>query len=440
MIRQVNNVELKSNPKRSLFGATIGFFVGFAAVSLFGPTAKLLDETMQMTAVQLGVLVAMPNLSGSLLRIPFGAWVDSTGGRKPFIWLLGLSLAGMAGLMLMFYAIGEDQLTMVHYPMFLLLALLCGCGIASFSVGIGQVSYWFPKDKQGWALGFYAGLGNIAPGLFSYLIPLLIGVLALTGTYGVWLAVLMVGMGLYLLYGHNAYYFQLIKHHPAEKARTKASQLGQAIFPSGGVWDGLWRAAKIWRTWALVLLYFTTFGGFLALTVWFPTYWQEYLRMDITTAGAMTMTYSVLASLIRVPGGSISDRIGGVRTIFLALTCMLLGAVLLAFIKSLVFGVLGLILMAMGMGVNNAGVFKLVPEYISEAVGGGAGWVGGLGALGGFLIPPLLGWFVELFGVAGYARGFIVFIALALVSLMVATILQRTATVLKRQRVSTTIN
>jgi len=91
-------MQFKGNPKQGLFGATLGFFIGFAAVSLFGPTAKKLQDLMQLTPVMIGFLVAMPSLSGSLLRIPFAAWVDTTGGRKPFLVLLVTSVIGMLGL------------------------------------------------------------------------------------------------------------------------------------------------------------------------------------------------------------------------------------------------------------------------------------------------------------------------------------------------------
>jgi len=417
---------LAGNPTQGLIGATIGFFVGFAAVSLFGPTAKLLDQNMMMTSVQLGLLVAMPSLSGSLLRIPFGAWVDTTGGRKPFAILLGLSAVGMAGLSALLYFVGPENLTISSYPLLLFFALLCGCGIATFSVGIGQVSYWFPKKKQGWALGAYAGFGNIAPGLFSYLIPLLIGVVAITGTYMIWLAFLLLGIGYYLFGAPNAYYFQLIKKgYTRDEAREVASGEGQELFPQGGVWDGLLRAAKIWKTWPLVFLYFTTFGGFLALTAWFPTYWQEYFGRSLAVAGGLTMTYSVLASVIRVPGGILSDKIGGVTSIILSMTLTLIGALFLTLGISFGMALTGLLLMGIGMGVNNAGVFKLVPQYIEKAVGGGSGWVGGLGALGGFVIPPLMGYFVEIQGTAGYANGFAVFIGLAAVSLLMVYLLKK---------------
>lgn len=427
MTQNKNAYSLTGNPNEGLVGATLGFFVGFAAVSLFGPTAKLIDHTMMMTSVQLGLLVAMPNLSGSLLRIPFGAWVDTTGGRKPFLILLILSAVGMLGLASLFYFVGPGNLTIQFYPALLLFALLCGCGIATFSVGIGQVSYWFPKEKQGWALGAYAGFGNIAPGLFSFLIPLLIGALALTGTYFIWLAFLIIGIVLYFFLGPNAYFFQLFKEGKGlerSKAIAIAREHGQEIFPQGGVWEGLWKAAKIWKTWALVFLYFTTFGGFLALTAWFPTYWQEYFHTKLALAGALTMLYSVLASVIRVFGGVISDRIGGVTTVLFSMLITLIGALLLTFSISFGLAITGLLCMGIGMGISNAGVFKLVPHYIAKAVGGGAGWVGGLGALGGFVIPPVLGFFVQKQGPTGYARGFSVFIGLTIVSLLLTWLLK----------------
>ena len=89
---------LKGTPSQGLLGATLGSFFGFAAVALFGPTASRFQELMGLSPMAVGFLVAMPALSGSLLRIPFAAWVETTGGRKPFLVLLALSNIGMAGL------------------------------------------------------------------------------------------------------------------------------------------------------------------------------------------------------------------------------------------------------------------------------------------------------------------------------------------------------
>jgi NNP family nitrate/nitrite transporter-like MFS transporter len=82
-------------------------------------------------------------------------------------------------------------------PLLFLLGILCGAGIATFSVGTAQVSYWFPKTAQGGALGTYAGIGNLAPGIFSFLLPVALSALGMGGSYLVWLVFLVIGTFLY---------------------------------------------------------------------------------------------------------------------------------------------------------------------------------------------------------------------------------------------------
>ena len=88
----MNSIKIKGSPARGLAAATLGFFFGSAAISLFGPSATKLNEVMELSPSMLGLLVAIPTLSGSLLRIPFGASVDENGGRKSFLWLMVLSV------------------------------------------------------------------------------------------------------------------------------------------------------------------------------------------------------------------------------------------------------------------------------------------------------------------------------------------------------------
>lgn len=425
--------ELEGTPGAGLFGATLGFFVGFAAVSLFGPTASRFKDVMDLTPVMIGLLVATPALSGSLLRIPFGAWVDTTGGRKPFLILLWLSVVGMLGLLLVVHFLYPGRLTASLYPLLLVLGVLCGCGIATFSVGIGQVSYWFPQARQGTALGTYAGLGNLAPGVFSFLLPLVLGGWGLAGAYLAWLLFLVLGVTLYHITGLNAYFFQLrARGVSEEKAREGARARGQEIFPTGSAKESLITAARIWKTWLLVAIYFTSFGGFIALTAWFPTYWASFFAASGIVAGGLTALYSLTASAIRIPGGSLSDKLGGENTSILSLVATLTGAVVMALSHGYGLSLVGALLMAVGMGITNAAVFKMMPQYVEEAVGGAAGWIGGLGAFGGFAIPPIMGAFVRNQGDAGYATGFVVFIVLALISLGMAVGLKRTHTIQTR--------
>jgi NNP family nitrate/nitrite transporter-like MFS transporter len=418
---------MKGSPRLGLTGATLGFFVGFGAVALFGPTAVRFREAMDLSPMALGFLVAMPALSGSLLRIPFSAWVDTTGGRKPFLVLLGLSVVGMAGVSLVVGMWYPDHLTPSLYPLLLVLGLLCGCGIATFSVGIAQVSYWFPQRRQGSALAIYAGVGNLAPGLFSLLLPFAIGRLGLAGSYVAWLAFLVVGTVLYALLGRNAWYFQFLHAGVGrEEAQQQARALGQELFPAGTTRDTLRISARAWQTWGLVAIYFTTFGGFVALTAWLPTYWASAFGVGVVMAGVLTAMYSLLASGIRIAGGVMADGLyqGGYNTSILALLIMLAGALLMTTAREYELAIPGIVLLAAGMGICNAAVFKIVPQVVPQAVGGAAGWVGGIGAFGGFAIPPAMAFAVRDLGDRGYAIGFVVFVFLSLVSLAVTWVLK----------------
>ena len=373
----------------------------------------------------LALLIAAPNLSGSLLRIPFSAWVDTTGGRKPLIVLLLLSIIGMGGLYIVL-AFFSDNLNQYYYLLFAL-GLLSGCGIATFSVGVSQASYWFPKSKQGVALGIYGGVGNLAPGIFALLIPnLALPLLGLPGSYLAWLIFLIVGTVIYIKIGQNAWYFQLVdKGINKDEAKEIASkEYGQELFPKGKASETLLISAKSWKTWALVFIYFTTFGGFLALTGWFPNYWMTYFGLNMKVAGLLTALYSILTSLTRIYGGKVADKNGGEITTIVSLGIALIGAICMTFASTMTLAIIGIILLAIGMGVANAAVFKIVPNAVPEAMGGASGWIGGLGALGGFLIPPVMASFLNRSGFAGYSQGFSVFIVLIIVAIGVIALFQ----------------
>ncbi|AMN33760.1 MFS transporter [Clostridium perfringens] len=422
----MKNLNLKGNPNRGLIGATLGFFIGFAAVSLYGPTSAVFKEAfINLNPVLLALLIAAPNLSGSLLRIPFSAWVDTTGGRKPLIVLLLLSIIGMGGLYIVL-AFFSDNLNQYYYLLFAL-GLLSGCGIATFSVGVSQASYWFPKSKQGVALGIYGGVGNLAPGIFALLIPnLALPLLGLPGSYLAWLIFLIVGTVIYIKIGQNAWYFQLVdKGINKDEAKEIASkEYGQELFPKGKASETLLISAKSWKTWALVFIYFTTFGGFLALTGWFPNYWMTYFGLNMKVAGLLTALYSILTSLTRIYGGKVADKNGGEITTIVSLGIALIGAICMTFASTMTLAIIGIILLAIGMGVANAAVFKIVPNAVPEAMGGASGWIGGLGALGGFLIPPIMASFLNRSGFAGYSQGFSVFIVLIIVAIGVIALFQ----------------
>lgn len=411
---------LVGSPALGLTMGTWGFFVGFAAVALYGPAAKYFQDQMHLGGFALGLLVAAPQLTGSLLRIPFGAWVDRVGGRLPMLTLFGLSLVGMWGLV--FILITVKTLTVAAYPIVIMFGFLSGCGVASFSVGIPQVSYWYPQAHQGTALGIYGGIGNVAPGLFTLILPYAIAGWGLTGSYFAWFTFLLVGAAIYAVFVRDAYFFQLRRQgFDASMSRQIAANKGQELFPNERVWQAVISAAEEPRTWGLVVLYFVSFGGFLTLTAWFPIYWINFHQMNVKSAAIIGgLGFSLLAAIVRVFGGMMSERVGGERTAFLAFSVVLIGALMLTFVETFALAFAGELLIALGMGVGSAAVFKMVPKYVPDAVGGAAGIVGGLGALGGFIIPPFLGAVVDAVGTQGYAGGFFAYVLLAVVAIGVA--------------------
>jgi NNP family nitrate/nitrite transporter-like MFS transporter len=417
---------LRGTPRQGLVMGTWGFFFGFAAVALYGPAAHSFQQSMQLPAVLVGLLVAAPQLTGSLLRIPFGAWVDKSGGRLPMISLFGMSIAGMWGLV--FILSNVNPVTATLYPLVLLFGFMSGCGVASFSVGIPQVSYWHPRNRQGLVLGIYGGVGNLAPGLFTLILPFAIGALGLAGSYLTWLGFMLLGIGVYGWRARDAYYFQLRERGMAdEEARAVASACGQELFPRASVWGGLISAADDPRTWGLVFLYFVSFGGFLALTTWFPIYWVNLHAFSPKAAGILGgVGFSLLAAAVRVWGGALSERFGGERLALVSFVAVLAGAALLTAVVVFAINLAGELLIALGMGLANAAVFKMVPKYVPHAVGGASGLVGGLGALGGFVIPPILGLFADALGAQGYAGGFFVYVVLAVAAVLVSTGFVRT--------------
>ena len=188
--------------------------------------------------------------------------------------------------------------------------------------------------------------------------------MGLRSAYVIWLA-LLTGDGAVLARGKNAPYFQFRSSGAsADEARRLAAEAGQELYPAASGMATLIVSSRNWKTWALVVLYFTTFGGFIALTAWLPTYWQELHGTSLLVAGLRARrcirssprrSASTAASW---PTGS-----GGERTALISLTVLLVGAVGMAVSSNLYGSVLAEVLMAVGSG--NAAVFKLVPRTSS---------------------------------------------------------------------------
>lgn len=407
--------KLIGSPAIGLWTSTLGLFAGLTTIVLYGVAGAHFKESLGLSGAMLGVLLSSPHLSKAILRVPFGAWVDEVGGKKPFLILLVCSILGLTGITTVLYFYYPNNFDSSLLPVLLFFGVLGGAGGATFTVGAPKTSYWFPKKSQGYALGVYAGLGNIGPGVINYVIPVLIGAIGITAAYFSWLTFLIVATLIYAWFAIDAYYFQLIKKGKTfETAKSIGNDLGQDVFPSGGTWQSLKKSASNKRTWILVFLYTISFGGgFTALAAWFPTYWTLFHGMEIVGAGLAAAVFTIYGSLIRVPGGKLTDKYGGEIVAAISFGIMAIGALVLTFSSSIYPSFIGMMIIGTGMGVANAAVFGLVPKYVPDAVGGASGWIGGVGGAGTLIIIPLLGLFVDSFGQIGYARGFIVFVILS---------------------------
>ncbi|SDK36225.1 MFS transporter [Natronorubrum texcoconense] len=427
---------IRGSPRRAVSILTFGYFVGFAGVVVYGPVAAEFEEVLGLSGLLLGLLVAAPQLTGSLLRIPFGAWVDDVGAKKPFAILLGLSVVGMGGLLTILVLAYPDGLTMTHYPLIFVFGSLSGCGIAAFSVGIADTSYWYRSRHRGTMLAIFAGLGTTSPGLFTIVAPFALLYLGLTGTYAAWFLFLLVGTGIFVLYAVDSPYFQFRKRgFDEEAAKARAKENGQELFPGGDAMESIREAATIRRSWLLTAMFFVSFGGYLALTVWYPSYWSNLHGLDVQTAGIVTaLAFTLSSPLFRASGGAISDRFGGEETTIASFVVVVIATLALVVTRDLYLAIAATVFLGAGMGIASAAIYQLLPKYVPEAVGGASGLIGGIGGFGGFVVPPILGLFVDVQGVSGYATGFVVYLVLGVVSLAIAGLLYQSRSSTVRSR------
>jgi NNP family nitrate/nitrite transporter-like MFS transporter len=352
------------SPWRNLALATLSMALGFAAWGLISAFAPTFRSQFGLSAQSTAFLVAVPVLLGSLARLPFGVLTDRFGGRLIFT-LLFASVAVAAWL------VPQAR----SYEQLLVFAFLLGIAGASFAIGIGFSSRWFPPEKQGTALGIY-GLGNMGHSAAVFLGPV---VAASYGRDAVFYTV----AALCALWA--VLFFTLARNAP-----------GTVRPPSFAAMFKVLTTERL--SWALAAFYFLTFGGFVAFSVYLPTLLRDEFGLSAADAGFRTAGFVVLATLMRPLGGALSDQIGGARVLSGVLAGVVPFALLLMWPSMLPFTV-GALGCAALLGAGNGAVFKLVPEFFPQSIATVTGLVGAIGGLGGFFPPLLLGFFRDQTGV-----------------------------------------
>ena len=127
---------------RVLVVATVGFTVFFAVWVMFAIVGVPLREELGLSEGQFALLVAIPILTGSILRVPIGILTDRVGGRLVFTGLLVVTAIPT-------YFVSRAS----GYTELVVLAFFVGLAGTSFAVGIAWVSAWYPAERQGFALG-----------------------------------------------------------------------------------------------------------------------------------------------------------------------------------------------------------------------------------------------------------------------------------------------
>ncbi len=355
---------------RNLVLATIAFIVSFSVWGVLSGLAPIFKVRYGLTATQTGLVVAIPILLGSVGRIPVGILTDRMGGRRVFSAIL---LFGLVPTL----ALAADH----TYRSLLVWGLFLGLMGTSFAVGAGFVAGWFPPRRQGTALGIY-GVGNVGQSLALAGAPFLANAVGVAPTLQIFGVVSVLWGAVFALTAQNA-------PVRAPHARLEAT---------------LRLIGRERRAWLLSLLYFQTFGGFIALGIALPTLLRDRFGLTVEDAGARAAGFVVLATACRPIGGWIADRIGGERLLSAVFVALALCAWFMVFdsIYPFTVGALG---SAVLFGLGNGGVFKLVPGYFPAQVGAVSGLVGAAGGLGGFFPPIVLGLFKDFAGT--YVPGFI---------------------------------
>ena len=372
-------------PHLMLALATAGFLVNFWAWSLLSPLGASLRDELELSSFQQSLLVAVPVLVGSLGRIPVGALTDRLGARVMFPAISLLTI-----LPVLFVGLVADSL-----PALLVGGFFLGLGGTAFAVGVPFVNGWFPPAKRGLAIGIFGvGTGGTAISAFT--------TVHLAETYGRAFPFVVVS-GLLTVYAAIAW--ALLRRPPGRPAPATGSFLSRT-----------WATLKMRVTLQLSALYALAFGGFVAFSVYLPTYLKNAYGLSPGAAATRTAGFVVLAVLMRPVGGWLSDRFHPVPVLTACFAAAAGLAALASFeVELLPAGTVAFLGLATVLGAASGAVFALVARVTPPAqVGSVTGVVGAAGGLGGFVPPLLMG---TLYGRTGdYTVGYVLLAAVAAVA------------------------
>jgi NNP family nitrate/nitrite transporter-like MFS transporter len=376
-----------TRPAVMLGVAVLGFAINFWAWALLSPLAIRFKAELTLTAFQQALVVAVPVLVGALGRIPVGALTDRYGGRVMFPVV---SLATVVPVLYLGLS-GHTSLAGLLIGGFFL-----GIGGTAFAIGVPFVNAWFPAERRGFAIGvFGAGMGGTAISALS--------TVKLAKAYGLQAPFLLTATA---LVAYAALAAVVLRDAPG-----RITSRGSTLARLRGV-----LALKI--TWQASALYALAFGGYVAFSVYLPTYLKTAYALTPTDAANKMAGFVLLAVLMRPVGGWLSDRVHPTSVLSCAFVAVAVGAAVQASTPSLPrIGTGAFLLMAAALGAGTGAVFALVAQLAPvDKIGTVTGVVGAAGGLGGFVPPLLMG---SIYSSSGsYALGLALFAGVAATALL----------------------
>lgn len=380
---------MESTQKKSIMvltSSTLAFTICFAVWMMFAVIGIPIKKQLDLSETQFGLLAAMPVLTGSLVRVPLGLWTDRFGGRIVFFLLM---LSTVLPIWMMSYA--------TQYWHFLVIGMFVGLAGGSFSVGTPYVARWFPKNRQGLAMGIF-GAGNSGSALTKFVAP---GLILLAG--GSWTIVPQVYSVAMLV---TAILFWIFTStDPAHNASNSVSLKEQL------------KMLKDPRVWRYCQYYSVVFGGYVALALWMTRYYVGEYGFSIQTAALLAACFSLPGGILRAFGGWISDKYGAYQTTWWVMWVCWVAFFLLSYpqtdftiltvdgsrtfriaLSPTIFTIL-LFIVGIATAIGKASVFKFISDDFSGNIGAVSGIVGLAGGMGGFVLPIMFGALVDITGV-----------------------------------------
>ena len=363
---------------------TFSLIVGFMAWSIISPLMPFITQDIKISASQISIILAIPVILGSVLRVPFGYLTNIIGAKWVFF-------SSFIVLLFPIFFLGQAQST----TMLIICGFFLGVGGAIFSVGVTALPIYFTKDKVGLANGIY-GMGNIGTAISSFCAPVLAGLIGWQNTVRSYLIIISLFAVLMFLLGDN------------KEPKVKVPLISQVKV-----------LAKNYKLYYLSFWYFITFGAFVAFGLFLPNYLVHHFTIDKVDAGIRSGIFIALATFLRPLGGVLGDKFNAVKVLIIDFVIMIIGGLILTLFDGIIYFTIGCLTISVCAGIGNGLVFKLVPSYFSKEAGSANGIVSMMGGLGGFFPPLVITFVTGLTGSSHLAFGLLVLFALIALITMV---------------------